>query len=121
MMGRYPADVYDGGTGQSGIDHLWAIWTGNFAELSCRLANEITAASAVPLDGSPAAFFNQAGVTAPSTLATAATGLRAAGDQTLQAIIMMPCGWSSPGSGSPQAGGSVGFREGRLAPAGQGR
>jgi glucoamylase len=119
MMGRYPADVYD--AGQSGIGHPWAICMCNFAELSCRLATEIITASAIPLDANSAGFFNQARVTAPSTPAAAATGLRAAGDQTLQAIIMMPCGWSSPGSGSPQAGGAVGFREGRLAPAGQGR
>ena len=48
MMGRYPGDTYDGDNDQSGIDHPWAICTCNFAELYYRLANEITAAGAVP-------------------------------------------------------------------------
>ena len=87
MMGRYPADVYDGDNDQSGIDHPWAICTCNFAELYYRLANEITAANAIPLDANSAEFFNQVGVTASSTPAAAATELRAAGDQMLQAII----------------------------------
>jgi glucoamylase len=87
MMGRYPGDVYDGDNDQSGIDHPWAVCTCNFAELYYRLASEITAANAIPLDANSTEFFNQAGVTASSTPATAATELRAAGDQMLQAII----------------------------------
>jgi glucoamylase len=86
MMGRYSGDVYDGDD-QSGIDHPWAICTCNFAELYYRLAKEITAASAIPLDANSAEFFSQAGVTASSTPAAAATALQAAGDQMLQAII----------------------------------
>jgi len=79
MMGRYPADVYND---RSGIDHPWAICTCNFAEPYYRLANEFTAASAVPLDANSAEFFNRSGVTASSTPAAAAAGRRAAGDQT---------------------------------------
>ncbi|HEX6523190.1 MAG TPA: glycoside hydrolase family 15 protein [Streptosporangiaceae bacterium] len=87
MMGRYPADVYDGDNDQSGTDHPWAICTCNFAELYYRLAREITAANAIPLDANSAGFFDQVAVTASSTPATAAAGLRAAGDQMLQAIV----------------------------------
>jgi glucoamylase len=87
MMGRYPGDVYDGENDQPGIDHPWAICTCNFAELYYRLAKEITAANAIPLDTNSAEFFNQVGVTASSTPAAAATELQAAGDQMLQAII----------------------------------
>ena len=87
MMGRYPGDTYDGDNDQSGIDHPWAICTCNFAELYYRLANEITATNAIPLDANSAEFFNQVGVTASSTPAAAVTELRAAGDQMLQAII----------------------------------
>jgi glucoamylase len=87
MMGRYPGDTYDGDNDQSGIDHPWAVCTCNFAELYYRLATEITAANAVPLDADSTEFFNQVGITASSTPAAAATELRAAGDQMLQAII----------------------------------
>jgi glucoamylase len=87
MTGRYPGDLYDGDNDQSGIDHPWAICTCNFAELYYRLATEITAAGAIPLDANSAEFFNQVAVTASSTPAAAATELRAAGDQMLQAII----------------------------------
>jgi glucoamylase len=87
MLGRYPADVYDGDDDQSGLDHPWAICTCNFAELYYRLANEITAANAIPLDVNSAEFFSQVGVTESSTPAAAAADLRAAGDQMLQAII----------------------------------
>ena len=72
MMGRYPGDVYDGDNDQSGIDHPWAISTCNFAELYYRLANEITAAGAIPLDANSTEFFNQVGVTASTTPAAAA-------------------------------------------------
>ena len=57
-----------------------------------RLATEIITDSAMRLDANSAGFFNQAGVTAPSMPAAAAARLRAADDQTLRAIIMMPCG-----------------------------
>ena len=87
MMGRYPGDVYDGDNDQSGDDHPWAICTCNFAELYYRLAGEITAADAVPLDANSAEFFNQVGITSATTPATAATALQAAGDQMLQAVM----------------------------------
>jgi glucoamylase len=87
MMGRYPGDTYDGDNNQSGIDHPWAICTCNFAELYYRLANEITATGAIPLDANSAEFFSQVGITASTTPAAAATELQAAGDQMLKAII----------------------------------
>jgi len=87
MMGRYPGDVYDGDNDQSGDDHPWAVCTCNFAELYYRLAAEITAAGAVPLDANSTAFFNQVGITSATTPAAAATALQAAGDQMLQAMV----------------------------------
>ena len=87
MMGRYPGDTYDGDDDQSGIDHPWAISTCNFAELYYRLANEITAANAIPLDANSTEFFNQVGVSTSTTPAGAATALQAAGDQMLKAIV----------------------------------
>jgi len=88
MMGRYPGDVYDGDSDQSGDDHPWTICTCNFAELYYDLAAEITAADAVPLDGNSTAFFGQVGITSATTPAAAATALETAGDQMLQAIIL---------------------------------
>ena len=87
MLGRYPGDVYDGDDDQSGDEHPWAICTCNFAELYYRLAGEITAADAVPLDANSAEFFNQVGITSATTPAAAATALQAAGDQMLQAVM----------------------------------
>jgi glucoamylase len=87
MMGRYPGDTYDGDDDQSGIDHPWAVCTCTFAELYYRLANEITAANAIPLDANSAGFFNQVGVTTSTTPAAAAAALQAAGDKMLQAIV----------------------------------
>ena len=87
LLGRYPGDKYDGNNDQPVDDHPWAVSTCNFAELYYRLANEITAAGTIPLDASSTAFFSQVGVSAATTAAGAATALRSAGDQMLQAII----------------------------------
>jgi glucoamylase len=87
LLGRYPGDKYDGSNDQPVDDHPWAVSTCNFAELYYRLANEITAAGTIPLDASSAGFFGQVGVSAATTAAGAATALRSAGDQMLQAII----------------------------------
>jgi len=87
LLGRYPGDVYDGDTDALIGDHPWAVSTANFAELYYRLATQVTAAGAVPLDSLSAGFFSQVGVGASSTPAAAAAALQVAGDQMLQAII----------------------------------
>jgi len=112
MMGRYPGDVYGGDNDQSGIDHLWAICTCNFAEPYYRLANQITAASAVPLDANSAEFFNQVGVTASSTPAAAATELRAVAGVPAAAVGVVP-GHHEPGDAAhPARGIQIGLGEG---------
>ena len=42
MLGRYPGDLYDGGSDSLG-DHPWALCTANFAQLYYELADEIEA------------------------------------------------------------------------------
>ena len=101
MMGRNPGDVYHGDNDQPGIDHPGAICTCNFAELCYRLADEITAASAIPPAANSAGIFNQAAVTAPSTPAAAATGLRAAGDQMCRRTSSTATTSSSATSSTP--------------------
>jgi glucoamylase len=87
LLGRYPGDKYDGNNDQPVDDHPWTVSTCNFAELYYRLANEITAAGTIPLDANSTAFFSQVGINASTTPAGAATALRNAGDQMLQAIV----------------------------------
>lgn len=87
MLGRYPGDVYDGGSGGLG-DHPWALCTANFAQLYYELAAEVTASGKVPLDKLSTEFFAQVGVTATTTPAEAADALRAAADAMLQAVIL---------------------------------
>src|SRR5207245_3909514 len=81
MLGRYPGDVYDGDTNAQAGDHPWAISTANFAELYYRLAKQITAGAAVPLDDLSAGFFGQVGVVASTTPAEAAPPPVSAGAQ----------------------------------------
>ena len=87
MLGRYPADTYDGDTDEQVGDHPWAVSTANFAELSYRLATQITTTGTLPLDDLSASFFSQIGVDAATTPAAAAAALQNAGDQMLQAIL----------------------------------
>ncbi|MGH3829591.1 MAG: glycoside hydrolase family 15 protein [Pseudonocardiaceae bacterium] len=87
MLGRYPGDVYDGGSGGLG-DHPWLLCTANFAQLYCELAAEVTASGKVPLDELSTKFFAQVGVTATTTPAEAADALQAAADAMLQAVIL---------------------------------
>lgn len=87
MFGRYPGDVYDGGSGGLG-DHPWVLCTANFAQLYYELAAEVTASRKVPLDELSTEFFAQVGVTATTTPAKAAHALRAAADAMLQAVIL---------------------------------
>jgi glucoamylase len=87
LLGRYPGDVYDGDTDALVGDHPWPVSTANFAELYYRLATQVTTAGTVPLDGLSATFFGQVGIDASTTPAAAATALRGAGDQMLQAVV----------------------------------
>jgi glucoamylase len=87
LLGRYPGDVYDGDTDAQVGDHPWALCTANFAELYYRLATAITASGTVPADSLSATFLAQAGVTAATSAADAATALRSAGDKMLQAVV----------------------------------
>ena len=87
LLGRYPADTYDGDSGPQADDHPWAVSTANFAELYYRLAKQVTTAGAVPLDDLSAGFFSQVGIDASATPTAAAAALQNAGDQMLQAVV----------------------------------
>jgi glucoamylase len=87
LLGRYPGDNYDGDNSNSSGGHPWALCTCNFAELYYRLANEIAAGTAVPLDDLSTPFFAQVGITSSTPPADAATALRGAGDAMLQAVV----------------------------------
>ncbi|MGO9164419.1 MAG: glycoside hydrolase family 15 protein [Streptosporangiaceae bacterium] len=87
LLGRYPGDVYDGDTDAQIGDHPWPVSTANFAELYYRLAAQVTAAGAIPLDDLSAGFFSQVGIGASDTPAAAAAALGRAGDQMLQAVV----------------------------------
>lgn len=86
LVGRYPSDLYDGGSNSLG-DHPWALCTANFAELYFALASEIEQSGAVPLDDLSAPFFAQVHVTADTPLADATAALRSAGEAMLQAVV----------------------------------
>jgi glucoamylase len=88
LLGRYPGDVYDGDTAENSLgDHPWPVCTCNFAELYYRLASEITASHAVPLDGLSAPFFAQIGVNSGTSWQETVAALRDAADRMLQAVI----------------------------------
>jgi len=87
LLGRYPADVYDGDNDVGTGDHPWALCTCNLAELYYRLAQQIGSSKKVPLDALSAAFFNQIGVTSTTTAADAVTALQDAGDAMLSAVV----------------------------------
>jgi glucoamylase len=86
MLGRYPGDLYDGGSDSLG-DHPWALCTANFAQLYYELATEIEASGSVPLDDRSEPFFGQIGITGASGVATTVDALRAAGDGMLRAVV----------------------------------
>ncbi|MGV1007186.1 MAG: glycoside hydrolase family 15 protein [Dermatophilaceae bacterium] len=86
MFGRYPGDLYSGGSDSLG-DHPWALCTANVAELYYRLATAIEASGQVPLDGLSQPFFGQVGVTSATTAPAAVTLLRTAGDELLKAVV----------------------------------
>jgi glucoamylase len=87
LLGRYPGDVYDGGTDALAGDHPWALTTANFAELYYRLASSISLSRTVPATALAAPFLAQAGISSVTTPANAAAALRAAADAMLQAIV----------------------------------
>lgn len=101
MVGRYPADRYDGDVGKDvqfpTVGHPWALCTANFAELYYRLATSVEAGEGVPYDELTAAFFDQirsdefpldaATVNDAAEAATVAGALRDAGDRMLKALI----------------------------------
>jgi glucoamylase len=96
LIGRYPADVYDGDVGrdrsQPTTGHPWAICTANFAELYYQLAASFAAAKPVAYDANTGAFFDQVGldeatVNNPAESSSAAQRLTAAGDMMIQALI----------------------------------
>jgi glucoamylase len=86
MLGRYPGDLYDGGSDGLG-DHPWALCTANFAQLYYELATEIEASGSLPLDELSAPFFDQVGITATTKIKSAAEALRTAGDAMLRAVV----------------------------------
>lgn len=96
LIGRYPADVYDGDVGidrsQPTVGHPWAICTANFAELYYRLAASIAGGTPVKYDANTAAFFDQVGLDAATVNDTAqssniAQKLTVGGDMMMQALI----------------------------------
>jgi len=86
MLGRYPGDLYDGGSDSLG-DHPWALCTANFAQLYYELANEIESSGSLPLDERSETFFGQIGITASTKVQSAVEVLRDAGDAMLRAVV----------------------------------
>ncbi len=86
MLGRYPDDRYDGGSGSAG-DHPWPLCTANFAQLYYQLARSISASGSLPLDDLSEPFFAQVGISAETTAADAVAALDAAGDAMLRAVL----------------------------------
>jgi glucoamylase len=87
VLGRYPGDSYDGDQNAPAQGHPWALATANFAELYYRVAARVQQTGQVPASPLAAAYLGQAGVGAGTAPGDAATSLRAAGDQMLQAIV----------------------------------
>ena len=88
MLGRYPADTYDGDVPdpvQGG--HPWVLGTCNFAELYYRLADRVQSTGSVPYDDLSALFFTQVGIAADTPAQNAAAALEQAADRMLQAVI----------------------------------
>jgi len=86
MLGRYPGDLYDGGSDSLG-DHPWALCTANFAQLYYELASEIESSDKVPLDELSAPFFGQVGIGVATRPKVAVEALRTAGDAMLRAVV----------------------------------
>lgn len=86
MLGRYPGDLYDGGSNSLG-DHPWALCTANFAELYFMLASDIERSGTLPVDDLSGPFFARLQIDAATAPAEAVGALRAAGEAMLHAIV----------------------------------
>jgi glucoamylase len=86
MLGRYPGDLYDGGSDSLG-NHPWPLCTSNFAQLYYELANEVAASGMLPLDELSETFFSQLGIGAATPVESAVQKLREAGDAMTGAVI----------------------------------
>ena len=86
LLGRYPDDHYDGGTGSQG-DHPWPLCTANFAQLYYQLARSISASGSLPLDALSERFFGQVGIGDGTSTDAAVEALDAAGDAMLRAVL----------------------------------
>lgn len=88
VLGRYPADSYDGNTLDPVLGgHPWPVCTANFAELYYGLANAINQSNSVPFDNFSADFFGLLGIDSTTPWNQAVSSLQSAGDSMLYAII----------------------------------
>src|SRR5918998_1990962 len=85
MLGRYPGDLYDGGSDSLG-DHPWALCTANFAQLYFELATEVERSGSLPLDEWSDPFFARLGITRATRMDAAVQALRRAGEAMLRAV-----------------------------------
>lgn len=86
MLGRYPGDLYDGGSASLG-NHPWPLCTANVAQLCYELATAIDTSQAVPIDELSAGFFSRFTVTTTSTVDAAVRALRSAAEAMLRAVV----------------------------------
>jgi glucoamylase len=86
LLGRYPGDIYDGGSDSLGR-HPWGLCTANVAQLYYEVATEVRASGVVPVDALSEPFFAQVGITSDSSPELAVLALQAAGDAMLQAVV----------------------------------
>ena len=89
LLGRYPADHYDGDTADPDTmgRHPWVLCTCNGAELHYRVAAAIAASGTVPMTDLSAPYFARVGVSAETPAAQAISLLLAAGDRMLDAVV----------------------------------
>lgn len=89
LLGRYPADHYDGDTADPDTAgrHPWVLCTCNGAELHYRVAAAIRESGAVPITDLSEPYFSRVGITAEMPAAQAISLLMVAGDRMLDAVI----------------------------------
>jgi glucoamylase len=92
LIGRYPADTYDGNTADHALGHPWAVCTANLAELYYRVAGAVGSGRAVAWDDLTGPFLSQVGLDAATVGDASRTpavvgALRAAGDALLRAVV----------------------------------
>jgi glucoamylase len=91
LLGRYPGDVYDGGSSSLG-KHPWALCSLNLAELYFGLAQDLGNAQVnvnltTLIDNLSKPFFDQVGVNSGMSNSQAGQLLLAAGDAILKAVL----------------------------------